>query len=230
MKKIYFFSQLFKVFSHKLLKRFGYLPRGIVFGIDISLLVLSCFLTGFIIYSLSPDFNLQLFINKSLVAISISSFYFLLFRTYSGLIRHSTILDAVRLLLATSSTAVTLLFLNFIQFYTTGSMLFKIPTLVIFFIVSFTTLFFFRIIVKQAYEYIYSYNNKFVARLAVLGTNDNSISLGTAILGEKPKRYNLVAFLDTKRKNQSKRVLSLPILFLQDGNIDILIEKNIQAV
>jgi len=230
MKKIYFFSQLFKVFSHKLLKRFGYLPRGIVFAIDLFLLVLSCILTGFIIYSLTSDFNFQLFINKSLVAISISSFYFLLFRTYSGLIRHSTILDAVRLLLATSFSAATLLSLNFIQFYTTGSVLFKIPTILIFFIVSFTTLFFFRITVKQAYEYIYSYNNKYVARLAVLGTNDNSISLGTAILGEKPKRYNLIAFLDTKRKNQSKRILSLPILFLQEGNIDILIDRKIQAV
>ncbi len=230
MKKIYFFSQLLKIFSHKILKRFGYLPRGIVFGIDISLLVLSCFLTGFVIYSLTPNFNLQNFILKSAVAISVSSFYFLLFRTYSGLIRHSTILDAARLLLATSATAVTLLLLNFIQYYTTGNMLFRVPTILIFFIISFTILFFFRIIVKQAYEYIYSYNNKYVARLAVLGANDNSISIGTAILGEKPKRYNLDAFLDTKRKNQSKRILGLPILYLQEGNIDILVAKKIQAV
>lgn len=230
MKKIYFFSQLFKVLSHRLLKRFGYLPRGIVFAIDILLLVVSCFITGYILFSLSPDFDIQTFTSKSLVAISVSSIYFLLFRTYSGLIRHSTILDAVRLLFCTSAVAITLLTINSIQYYFLGFSLFKTTTILIFFIISFTTLFFFRIFVKQIYEYIYTYNNKYVTRLAVLGTNDSSVSIGTALFGEKPKRFNVVAFLDTKRKNQSKRILGLPILYLQEEDVAILIKKRIQAI
>lgn len=232
MKKIYKFSQFFKFFSHRLLQRFGFLPRWIVFGIDVLMLGLASIITFFIINTLSFDnsYTLKEITLKISLMITVSSAFFLVFRTYSGLIRHSTIIDVARLLVATTSSFLTLVTINIICLFSEGYYFFKLPTLLIYALASFSLLLFFRVFVKRTYDYIYTFNYKSVQRLAIVGISDNSIALGTSIISEKPKRFNLVTFLDFNKKNRSKRILNTPITYFDPKNNSDLKRMNIDAV
>lgn len=232
MKKIYKLSQFFKFFSHRLLQRFGFLPRWIVFGIDILLLGFASIITFFIINTLSFDnsYTLREISIKISVMISVSTVFFLVFRTYSGLIRHSTIIDVARLLVATSTSFFALLTINFIHYLGEGTYLFRTPTLMVYALTSFSLLLFFRVFVKRTYDYIYTFNYKSVQRLAIIGISDNSIAMGTSIISEKPKRFNLITFLDFNKKNRSKRILNIPITYFNPQDSLALNRMNIDAV
>lgn len=232
MKKIYRLSHFFKFFSHRLLQRFGFLPRWIVFGIDVLLLSFACIVTFFIINTLSFDnsYSLGEISMKIALMIAVSSIFFLIFRTYSGLIRHSTIIDVARLLIATAASFFALVIFNVIHMLGEGEYLFKMPTLLIYALASFSLLLFFRVFVKRAYDYIYTFNYKSVERLAIVGISDNSIALGTSIISEKPKRFNLITFLDFNKKNRSKRILNTPITYFNIKDCFELKRMNIDAV
>lgn len=232
MKKIYKFSQFFKFFSHRLLQRFGFLPRWIVFGIDVLMLGLASIITFFIINTLSFDnsYTLREISIKISLMMAVSTIFFLVFRTYSGLIRHSTIIDVARLFVTTSASFFTLLVLNLIHYLGESTYLFRIPTLLVYASTSFSLLLFFRVFVKQTYDYIYTFNYKSVQRLAIIGISDNSIAMATSIISEKPKRFNLITFLDFNKKNRSKRILNIPITYFDPKDSLGLNRINIDAV
>lgn len=232
MKKLYKLSHFFKFFSHRLLQKFGFLPRWIVFSIDVALLFLACIVTFFIINTLSFDnsYSIKELALKTGLMTSVSSVFFLVFKTYSGLIRHSTIIDIARLLVASGSSFTTLVTINLICMFSEGSYLFRLPTLLIYTLSSFSLLMFFRILVKRTYDFIYTFNYKSVQRLAIVGISDNSIALGSAIISEKPKRFNLITFLDFNKKNRSKRILNTPITYFDINDGYELKRFNIDAV
>ncbi|MBU2525994.1 MAG: polysaccharide biosynthesis protein [Bacteroidetes bacterium] len=232
MRRIYKLSHFLKFFSHRLLQRFGFLPRWIVFGIDLMLLLFACVITFFIINTLSfdPTSSLGELVNKFTLLMSVTAVFFLVFRTYSGLIRHATIIDVGRLLLATVSSFAVLVSINMGCLMFTGQYYFRTATLIIYTMMAFSLLLFFRIFVKQTYDYIYSFNSKNVQRLAILGVNDSSISMGSALLSEKPRRFRLVTFLDTRKKNQSKRILNLPITYVGEEDFEGLSQLKVEAI
>ena len=93
----------------------SYLPRWIIVLIDFTVLLFA-FLLTYIIYNRA---GLE-YITTTHKVIYISSlfginiFFFWLFRTYSGIIRHSSYIDAVKLLFSQSAVLVFLLFFNFL--------------------------------------------------------------------------------------------------------------------
>lgn len=196
------------------------------------MLGLASIVTFFIINTLSFDnsYTLREISVKISLMMAVSTIFFLVFRTYSGLIRHSTIIDVARLFVTTSASFFTLLVLNLIHYLGESTYLFRIPTLLVYALTSFSLLLFFRVFVKQTYDYIYTFNYKSVQRLAIIGISDNSIAMATSIISEKPKRFNLITFLDFNKKNRSKRILNIPITHFDPKDSLALNRMNIDAV
>ncbi|MDX1428597.1 MAG: polysaccharide biosynthesis protein, partial [Salegentibacter mishustinae] len=144
------------------------------------------------------------------MAVHIVFFYF--FKTYAGIIRYSSNIDALKLLLATCSSFVTLLLLNYAAQFIIGEKIFLVGGLLINLWISFSLLFLFRLCVKQAYEYFkILQKSDSLIRAVILGVDENAISIAGALDIEHPKRFKIEGFL-THSSHKSLRILDKPVL------------------
>lgn len=192
----------------------SYLPRWIIVLIDISVLMVSFFLTYLIFKGTGLDYIIT---SHSLVFIGLffgmNLFFFWLFRTYSGIIRHSSFIDAVKILFSQTSVLVFFLFFNFMFELVFKEKAFLNTALFINIVLSFCGLFLYRVIVKQTFElYFMEKSEHKLIKAIIYGTDANAISVANALKFESPSRFKIVAFVDKNNQNASKRMLDLPIL------------------
>lgn len=201
-------------FFNKKFQNIGYLPRWIIFAIDVTLVAISVAVTYFIISNLSHNAFFEKPISALLI-LFIHGLSFIFFRTYAGIIRHSTFIDGVKLLIATTCSYATLFLANyFFAFVFETKLLFLSTGLFINYIISFVSLFLFRILVKNLFEiYIQKSDSSKLIKAVIYGADANAISVANALKTEKPSRFKLVAFLDKfNRVKASKSILDLPIV------------------
>ena len=84
------------------------------------------------------------------------------------------------------------------------------------FVICFSALFAYRIIVKQVYErYLTQSDNDDLMRALIYGSDENAIAVANALLAERPKRFKVVGFVDKYKQNTTKRILNIPIISLR---------------
>jgi FlaA1/EpsC-like NDP-sugar epimerase len=162
-------------------------------------------------YIISPDTELCI-----ALLLSVNILFFWVLRTYSGIIRHSSYIDAVKLLFSQLGVLLFFLLLNFAHEIVYGDKAFLNTGLFINMLLSFCGLFIYRVVVKQTFEYyISSKTDENLVRVIIYGTDANAISVAKALKLESPARFKIVAFVDRNDQNGSKRMLGLPILVLK---------------
>lgn len=207
-----------KPFSRKNLKfeihNLGYLPRWIIVIMDVLVLLFSFTFTFLLFkgmglkYLIAPHNFLLV-----MCLLGVNVFFFWLFRTYSGIIRHSSYIDAVKLFFSQLSVLIFFLFFNTAYDLYIGSKVFLNTALFINIVLSFCGLFLYRVVVKQTFELYFSENSSSkLIRAVIYGTDANAISVANALKFETPSRFKIVGFVDKNSQNASKRMLDLPIL------------------
>ena len=195
----------------------SYLPRWIIVAIDIMVLVFSFTFTYMLFEGTALGYIItthDFYFVSSLITVNI--FFFWLFRTYSGIIRHSSYIDAIKLLFSQMSVLVFFLFFNLVFELYTGNKAFLNTALFINLVLSFCGLFLYRVIVKQTFElYFAEKTSTKLIRTVIYGTDANAISVANALKFETPSRFKIVGFVDKNNQNASKRMLDLPILILR---------------
>jgi FlaA1/EpsC-like NDP-sugar epimerase len=186
----------------------------VVFLIDIFLVSVSSLLTILIVLDLTPNYyTLLAFPAKALLVILVNVIFFLFFKTYAGIIRYSSNIDALKLLLATTCSFLTLILINYLTFFIVGEKIYLIGGLLINLWISFSLLFLFRLSVKQVYEYFkMAQRGEEVIRTVILGADENAISIAGALDIEHPRRFKIVGFLTKAKHNRSIRILDKPVL------------------
>ena len=191
-----------------------YLPRWMVFFMDVLLTIFTSQISYFIVKSLGAQFYDTLNVpTRYGIVVLVYILFFFIFRTYSGIIRHSTFIDGIKLLYSTLSTLLTLIVINISSFFIFGNYIYLFPSLFINFVITFSVLFLFRIFIKIIFENLNGFgNNQVELRAVVFGADANAISVVTALQSEKTKRFQIIGFIDKKNADASKRILNIPIL------------------
>jgi FlaA1/EpsC-like NDP-sugar epimerase len=119
--------ELIRITAIELFQKY-YLPRWMVFVLD----NLAVFLTFLLAYLLRfnfvlSDFGLNLAINQAFITVVIYATFGIVFRSYSGLIRHTTIIDIFIVFIATSFSLMALLGLSLLNRKTGWSENLNIP-------------------------------------------------------------------------------------------------------
>ena len=198
----------------KSLLNLDYLPRWMVFLMDIFITIISTEITFIVVRSLRVNFydTLNSPTRNSLVVL-IYTIFFIVFKTYSGILRYSSFLDGVKLLYSSICTFFTLVFINYSTYFLIGKKIYLIPSLAINFVITFSGLFLFRVLIKIIFENLNTFEkNTKVIKAVVFGSDANAISVVTALQSEKKKRFVIVGFIDKKKSAASKRLLNIPIL------------------
>ncbi|WP_035678169.1 polysaccharide biosynthesis protein [Flavobacterium limnosediminis] len=194
----------------------SYLPRWFVFCIDIILVVLA----NLVYYSIVSNLNVSFYETLSLperFALKVAAYvlFFLVFKTYSGIVRHSTLHDGFNLFKATFCTFITLAGFNYFYYFFFGKKIFLMPGLAINFFITLLFLIAFRIIVKVLYQvYLELGNQRNFEKVVVYGTDYKSVALANALLMDPKQKYKLIAFVEPRKSSVSldKKILNIPVI------------------
>ncbi|SEM12349.1 NDP-sugar epimerase, includes UDP-GlcNAc-inverting 4,6-dehydratase FlaA1 and capsular polysaccharide biosynthesis protein EpsC [Chryseobacterium taichungense] len=191
-----------------------YLPRWIILVIDIIILVISLFLSTYIIEKITQAefvYNRDRLIVFAGILLSNVIFMYI-FKTYAGIIRHSTFIDLFKLLISCFCTLFTVGTVNFICLWITGIKFIINPFLVLYFIISFMGLFLFRLYVKEFFHIVREYRRSTLKkRILVLGIDEQSIAIARAILDNPSLPYHVVGFLTQRTDSRRAYLLGKPI-------------------
>ena len=222
-----------KVISTKKFQNIGYLPRWIIFTIDVSIVLLACAITHVIVISLNVKLypTLNIYLQYAFIVL-MNAFSFIFFKTYSGIIRHSTFIDGVKLLVATTTSYLGLMVFNYSYQIILSDKLLLSTGLFITYVISFLLLFLFRILVKNIFEtYLQVVDTDQLTRVVIYGADANAISVANALKTEKPSRFNVIAFVNKfKQDKTNKSILNLPIINQTKGIHTILKSVNAEAL
>lgn len=206
-------------FLNRLLKSFAlgklkYLPRWIVFMFDITMLFAALLTVRFILDDSQIQEKLyhEHFLLISFVTIVLNSVVFLYFQIFSGIIRHSSFIDGLKLFSSQSLMVVLLIMSKLILDYGYDFRILPSKFIFLFGIFSFLFLFTYRIFVKVIFDQLTVAEPDQLMRAVILGTDANAIAVANALTTETPQRFKLIAFIDFYGKHSTKRLLNLPII------------------
>lgn len=185
-----------------------YIPRWAVIILDLLIIVASILFSNLFIEKLHvrsnfPDFGIQ----GSVLLIVINIVFMFVFKTYAGIIRHSTFFDFFKIILSSGSTLIVALICNYGIESFLQRPLYLYPSLFLFFLISVSSMFFFRMITKQFFNLLLDLKGGAKKiRVAVVGVGDASVSLARAIMHNPNYPYMLECFI-TKRSDSNKATL-----------------------
>ncbi|WP_428980533.1 polysaccharide biosynthesis protein [Chryseobacterium cucumeris] len=195
------------------IRELRYIPRWSVFLIDVSVIFFSILVSYFLLNSLEVKLNFTKYQKEKIFSVVlINILCIILFKTYAGIIRHSTFFDFFKIVWSSGSALIVLLGLNFMSELILGKPVFLYPVLFLFFFVSIFLMFFFRMAIKKLFGVLIdSKDTLSKARIAIVGVEDTSVSLAKAIIHNPDHPYQLAGFLTARSDSKKARLLGYKI-------------------
>jgi FlaA1/EpsC-like NDP-sugar epimerase len=209
------------------------LPRWLVFLIDAGTVYL-CFLFAYMLrYNFEVyTFEISTVFRQAFLVLAVYAIFILMFRSYSGMIRHTTIRDTYKITITNFSALVVLFLITLVSRRYDWNAIFNIPLSILLIHAGAVTilLFFFRVSVKIFYEFASSssHNRK---NVLIYGYGEMGILVKRLIEGDPKNQYGLKGFIDDDKKIQGKvvdgyRVYSRQVLtkdFIENEDIKVFI-------
>ena len=193
-----------------------YLPRWVILVIDIFLVAVSISFSCYLIEKLSHSTQFVFYnaLHMYLMILGVSIGFMFIYRTYSGIIRHSTFIDLFKLFLATFSTTIYVGIVSYSFKLMTGQRMIQmsIPFLAVFFATSFILLFLFRLFVKEFFHLIREFRRSTLRkRILVFGIDEQAVAVARAVLDNPHLPYHIVGFLTQRHDIKRAHLLGKPI-------------------
>ncbi|WP_093144859.1 polysaccharide biosynthesis protein [Ulvibacter litoralis] len=209
-----------------------YLPRWAVILLDVLFCIFSMGVAYFVLLETPMVFpEIVSILVQGTVIIALNIIFFFVFKTYSGIIRHSTFMDIFKLAFSSFFTAITVISISYIYFFTSGSKLFLSTFVLLYMLLSFTTMLLFRISVKEVYQFMKNSSvGSFKKRVAIVGVDDHTISLGKALTTESNLPFQLVGFLSESFGSKRYKILGKPVIPLKDNFAEVISVHQIDGI
>lgn len=227
-----FFSILTDVNFDFSFRNLGYLPRWFILLLDLFIVSVAGIITYLLFNGLKLNFIPIKYLSFGILFyFGVNLFFFWIFRTYSGIIRHSSYIDALKLFFSQFSTFVVLIVFNFILIVFDKQKLYLTTGAFINALLSFSLLFFYRIIVKQTFEKFFSgAGNETRVNAIIYGSDANAIAVANALKSEIPGRFKLKGFIDKNNENSTKLILNLPIFQIKKSIPTLMRMMQVEAL
>lgn len=189
------------------------LPRWMVFILD----NLSVFLLFFVAYLLRFNLNIndidfRIALNEAFITTGIYATFSIVFRSYSGLIRHTTLTDISVVFAGTSFSVLTLLLLTFGSRLMNWGEITTIPISII--LIHYVTVtvfqFFERILIKLIFRFATTQMNE-RKNVLIFGAGEMGFLVKRLLLSDSNSGFNVAGFLDNNKQLQGKMINSLPV-------------------
>jgi len=216
----------------KTLSRLQILPSWTIFLLDLIVLSITSGVSYFLFNSLNIDFS-QVFSFQTRFSIILLVFaiYLLLFKTYKGIIRYSTLTDIGKIFNAVFFGFITLVSIDLNYYYYYDKHIFVVFTLFYTSIFIFFSLIGYRIFIKLLFQkFLKTDVNVEKENIVIIGVNSTTISL-VETLNSNSSPFRLISFIDTNTNLNGKKIAGINIIsFTKKPIITYLRWKNIKNV
>lgn len=205
-----------KNFVFKIFKRFAqnYVPRWVIFTIDTGISFFAAQLTFFLTLSVGEGKLEWIHLNwEFLSLITIQILFFLIYKSYSGIVRYTGFKDSIKQLQTVASTVASLLIINELIYSVYEVKIVVNGGVIIYGFIVFSMLFLFRVLVKRAYQLLYTDTSS--AKAYLLGTGLTDVAIAESIISDTLTSFNIVGFITEEKKLKRTRILTLPIVTLE---------------
>ncbi|MCT7904509.1 UDP-glucose 4-epimerase [Candidatus Ornithobacterium hominis] len=195
-----------------------HLPRWAVLLIDV--FIISCSLlityTFMHLWNVVDGFSPLNDIYSIFIVFIISVIYLLSFNISSGVIRHSSLHDIIKISLACTLNLFTLLAISYGYYYLNEVKLFYDPSIIFHSIISFLGLILFRFYVKLVFiNFTKWFNSENNENILVFGTDEGAVAIANTIK-DRNQVFNLKGFINPKNISSKNRILSKKIYTIND--------------
>ena len=202
----------FKIKVIELFRNYS-LPKWFVLFIDVSGVFITFIIAYLLRYNLQPDtFNWKFAINQGLLVTGIYLIYMLLFKSYTGLIRQTTIKDTFIIAVTNTSSYLTILLITLISRKIALFSVFNISFSIgmIHFGAVTVALIFLRILIKMFYVFV-SIPSSNKRNVLIYGSGNTGLIVKRVLQSDPRSGYQIRGFIDDDSKLHGKKVDGYPV-------------------
>ena len=207
------------------------LPRWMVLLIDMSVVYFSFLIAYMLRFNFETySFELSIVFRQAWIVLLIYTFFMLVFKSYSGMIRHTTIRDTYRLI-ATTFASLTIIFpITLFSRKYGWQDVFNIPLSIVLIHSGAVTilLYLFRVFVKIFYEFATT-SSATGKNVVIYGCGETGIVVRRVIEADSRRQYRLKCYIDDDKKIQGKKVNGFPVYSRQILTKEFIVKEQIHA-
>jgi len=207
------------------------LPRWVVLLIDMSSVYFSFLIAYVLRYNFAPDaFEASVVLKQGYIVLAIYTLFMLVFKSYSGMLRHTTLKDTYKIIYSNFFSVIVLFALTILSRRFEWNTVFNIPGSILLIHSGAVTvfLFVFRIAIRMFYEFA-SYSKHPRRNALIYGSGDVGILVKRVIEGDPDGHFRLKGFIDDNRKLQGKEVDGFPVYSRQVLNKKFIDSEEIEV-
>lgn len=204
-------------------------PRWVIFLIDVCIVGLSFLFTCCVKFDWTHLAIHHSFLVKGMfLIIGVNALFFILFKTYAGVLRFSSFIDLVRIFIAQTFSFSVLFVIN-ILLRTNQGPLFSTGVLPVTYVLTLVLLVSLRIVVKMYFEYR-NFEKRDVIRVMVYVGEGREATVAKRLRGDCEARYRIRGFITDSEELIGRRVMAVPVYPNDTILPEIIGEKVIDAV
>jgi FlaA1/EpsC-like NDP-sugar epimerase len=207
------------------------LPRWLVLIIDSAAVFFSFLVAYMLRYNFEVSaLNISTVFRQSYLVLFVYVVFILVFKSYSGMIRHTTIRDTYKIILTNFSALAVLSLVTFLSRKNEWSFLFNVPFSILLIHCGAVTifLFLFRVFVKLFYEFASSSSHD-SKNVLIYGSGEMGILVKRLIEGDPKNLYRLKGFIDDDKKIQGKNLDGYPVYSRQVLTKDFIDDEDVRV-
>jgi FlaA1/EpsC-like NDP-sugar epimerase len=184
------------------------LPRWLVFLIDSGTVFFSFLIAYMLRYNFEVyTFDISTVFRQAFLVLVVYASFILVFKSYSGMIRHTTIRDSYKIIISNFSALAVLSIVTILSRKYEWNNILNVPISILLIHSGAVTimLFFFRVFVKIFYEFASS-SSRNRKNVLIYGSGEMGILVKRLIEGDPKNQYRLTGFIDDDKKIQGKKV------------------------
>ncbi|MEO8149018.1 MAG: nucleoside-diphosphate sugar epimerase/dehydratase [Bacteroidia bacterium] len=202
------------------------IPRWIIFSIDIVICLCSLMVAYLLRFNFAipqAEISTFYFVFPSVLITRIISF--LVFKTYSGIIRYTSTRDSLRILITLASGTVFLGFSNFVSYQFTEKYVVPFSILIIDFFVAVFAMVAGRLAVKVAYNEITNPSSE-KSNVIIYGAGESGVITKRTLDRDAGTKFKVLAFVDDDEKKVGRKLEGISIYDAKD-DLEKLLTENI---
>jgi FlaA1/EpsC-like NDP-sugar epimerase len=208
-------------------------PRWLVFTADIALVFIAFIIAYLLRFNfVIPDDRLPIFIWQGLIATAVYGLFCIIFKSYSGLIRHTTLTDITLVFVVTTCSAIVLVFFSILGNLLHWADLLAIPQsiLLIHYVAVSILLFFGRIFIKVIFRFATGTSIQ-KKRVMIYGAGELGFVVKRVVLSDARYGFHVSGFIDDDKNLQGKKINGINVYsssvltaeFIEKNKIESLI-------
>lgn len=184
-------------------------------------------------YNLIPDsFQINLAIIHGLIALFVYTVFMLTFRSYAGLIRHTTLTDVTLVFVSTTVSAVVLVLISYGEqfFNLSEDLVIPVAILLIHYVLITVFLFFMRISVKMLFRFATHSSKSSTNRVIIYGAGEMGFIVKRVLLSDPRGGFAVAGFIDDNKQLQGKKINGIQVFDSEVLSSGFIIRHRIQTL